>query len=161
MANFTLDKPPERPLALLDYVQYLYALVLLLTFAGAAAVHSVITARSDEDLEVSDVRGPGGKPLPVTKRKSGGSRSRRSGSDGSAADGVGDQLSGGDDAERPTFGLASRRVFQYLTAFAAFTFVADGVAISVHSISDRVEAGAEDGWWCGEPRVVSSSPSYR
>lgn len=158
MADFTLDKPPERPLGFLDYVQYFYALALLVTFGGVAAVHSIITARSEEDLEVPDVRGPGGKPLPVTRKKSSGSRrsSPRPGDTSGGGGGADGHSSDGDaDSENSTFGDAARRVFQYLTAFVAFTFVADGIAISVHSISDRVESGPEEGWWCGEPRVVS------
>lgn len=125
------DKASRLP-SLLELLEYLYPIVLLVTFISAAAAHSIITARDEEELEVPAVRGPGGKPLPVTKKR----RAQHE--------------------RKPVrdFSLLVKRVFQYVMAAITFTFVADGIAITLHVLADRVEEKGTS-WWCGEPRVVS------
>ena len=60
------DSPAER---VRDITQYLYPDLLLLAFITIGATHSVYTAMRKEDVVIPTVKGPGGKPLPVTKRR--------------------------------------------------------------------------------------------
>jgi len=116
--------------------QLLYPVVLLLAFIVSAGVYSIVTARTEEELVVPTARGPGGKPLPVTKRKR-------------------EQL---DEPRVPAACAGSsvaRRVFQYTQAAVILTFFANGAAIAFHALQARGISGSEDGWWCSEQRTVS------
>lgn len=49
--------------------QLLYPFLLLVAYGVVFAVHSVYSSRHQEDVEAPSVTGPGGKPLPVTRKK--------------------------------------------------------------------------------------------
>ncbi|KAI1777704.1 hypothetical protein F4818DRAFT_322626 [Hypoxylon cercidicola] len=122
------DSPAER---VRDVTQYLYPDLLLLAFIVIGATHSVYTAMRKEDVVVPTVKGPGGKPLPVTKR-------RRDEDDAS---------------ESQEFSLSARRFFQYSMMLTTLTFFGAGAAIATRALVHR-SADGEHGWWCGEPKTV-------
>ncbi|KAK3944616.1 hypothetical protein QBC46DRAFT_157139 [Diplogelasinospora grovesii] len=110
-----------------------YPVLLLLAFILSAGVHSILTSRTEEELVVPTVKGPGGKPLPVTKKKR--------------------------EAEKPQVldvktSNVALRVFQYTMAAVVLTFFANGAAIAVHALQARDKSGNVGGWWCGEERTV-------
>ncbi|KAK4230903.1 putative heavy metal tolerance protein precursor [Podospora fimiseda] len=112
--------------------------VLLLVFVITAGIHSVITARSEEEFVHPTATGPGGKPLPVTKRKR-------------------EQREAADDQEsiRGNSTPASSAIFKYLTGATILSFLINGFAIGSH-ISQSAKQQKTEGvfWWCGEERVV-------
>ncbi|KAL2262022.1 hypothetical protein VTK26DRAFT_2723 [Humicola hyalothermophila] len=116
--------------------QLLYPLVLLLTFILSAGIHTVVTSRSEEQLVSPTVRGPGGKPLPVTKRKR-EQEARNAGEDDNAG---GRRL--------------AKNAFVYLTVALISSFVANGTAIASHAMQSGNGSSAQDQWWCGEERIV-------
>ncbi|KAI1375920.1 hypothetical protein F4677DRAFT_454778 [Hypoxylon crocopeplum] len=123
-----VDSTAER---VRDITQYLYPDLLLLAFIVIGATHSVYIAVRKEDVVIPNVTGPGGKPLPVTKR-------RRS----------------DDDAPEPNeFSPLTRRFFQYCMVLVTLTFFAAGGAIAARALIHR-SADGEHGWWCGEPKTV-------
>lgn len=123
------DSPAER---VRDVTQYLYPDLLLLAFIAIGATHSVYTAMRKEDVVVPTVTGPGGKPLPVTKRRK-----------------------SEDDATEPDeFSPNARRFFQSSMILATLTFLATGGAIAARALIHR-SADGQHGWWCGEPKTVS------
>ncbi|OIW33536.1 hypothetical protein CONLIGDRAFT_569741 [Coniochaeta ligniaria NRRL 30616] len=105
-----------------------YPAVLLVTFIISAATYSIRSSKSEEELMESTATGPGGKPLPATKRR------KRT-------------------QHNPVFeiyiGVWAQRVFQYITAAVVLTFVADCAAVIAHAMDDQAPA-----WWCGEEKVV-------
>ncbi|KAI0901763.1 hypothetical protein F4806DRAFT_490238 [Annulohypoxylon nitens] len=122
------DSPAER---VRDVTQYLYPDLLLLAFIAIGATHSVYTAMRKEDVVVPTVTGPGGKPLPVTKRRK-----------------------SEDDATEPDeFSPNARRFFQSSMILATLTFLATGGAIAARALIHR-SADGQHGWWCGEPKTV-------
>lgn len=136
--NHTSAAPETATQAVLRTVEMLYPVVLLVAFVVAAGVHSIVTSRSEEDIIVPTVRGPGGKPLPVTKRK----REDRQ----------------PETVEGYHVGPAGRRFFQYVTAGIILTFIANGVAVAVHTLGDHFDDDDDERWWCGEERTVSCTP---
>ncbi|OTA80177.1 hypothetical protein M434DRAFT_230994 [Hypoxylon sp. CO27-5] len=127
-----ITSPPDSPAERVrDITQYLYPDLLLLAFITIGATHSVYTAMRKEDVVVPNVKGPGGKPLPVTKR-------RRSDEDST-------------DSEE--FSPHARRFFQYSMVVATLTFFATGGAIAARALIHR-SADGQHGWWCGEPKTV-------
>lgn len=137
-SHFESGEP--RSFAELAYLraQLLYPVVLLVAFVLSAGVHSVLTSQSEEELVVPTVRGPGGKPLPVTKRKR-------------------EQLDEPQVLDPAADCSFARRVFQYGTAVLILTFLANGAAIAVHALQARGNKGSGVSWWCGEERTVSYS----
>lgn len=124
------DSPAER---VRDVTQYLYPDLLLLVFILVGATHSVYTAMRKDDVVVPTIRGPGGKPLPVTKRR----------------------LSDDDASDPDDFSPHARRFFQCSMVIATLTFLATGGAIAARALIHR-SADGEHGWWCGEPKTVSN-----
>lgn len=114
--------------------QLLYPVVLLLAFIVSAGVHSILTARTEEELVVPSARGPGGKPLPVTKRKREQLDEPR----------VRDTCAGSNFA---------CRVFQYTQAAVILTFFANGGAIALRALQTPGKDSG-NGWWCSEERTV-------
>lgn len=146
-----IEKPPsERPGSdsddtfaddLLRETQYLYALILLVTFIGCAAWYSVYNAKKEEDVIHSTVKGPGGKPLPITRRK------KR------------------DDGERkigPHFGTAAKNVFRCITAIVFFSYVGTSASMFVHAFwhEDPYQWSREGLPWAGEWSVVCGFPHH-
>ncbi|RYO85136.1 hypothetical protein DL766_007353 [Monosporascus sp. MC13-8B] len=119
------DTPAER---VRDVVQYLYPDVLILVFILVGASYSIYKARK-EAVAAPKAKGPGGKPLPVTKR------SKRV------------------EPQQCVFGPSARLFFQSSSIFTTLTFVATGIAITARALVHRADNG-EQGWWCGEPETV-------
>ncbi|UKZ82322.1 hypothetical protein TrVFT333_010108 [Trichoderma virens FT-333] len=99
------------------------------------AWYSVFNSKKEEDLVIPKVKGPGGKPLPITKRK------RRN------------------DGERkigPRFGRIAKNVFRYLAAVVFLSYVATGVSIFVHAFyHENPYKWSKEGLpWAGEWTVV-------
>jgi hypothetical protein len=126
--------------SVLRTAQLLYPVLLLLTFVLSSGVHTVLTSKTEEELVVSTVKGPGGKPLPVTKRK----REQ--------------QAHEADDSANGSGGLAWS-VFLYLTGAIVLSFVANGAAVAVHAMKSSADGGLDNAWWCGEERIVSFCPT--
>ncbi|KAK4106394.1 ABC transporter-like protein [Parathielavia hyrcaniae] len=121
--------------SVLRTAQLLYPVVLLLSFVVSAAIHTIVTSKTEEELVVPTIKGPGGKPLPVTKRK----REQQ------ALEAHGDSRGSGG------FAWASSL---YLTGAVVASFVANGAAIALHAMKSSRDADADGVWWCGEERIV-------
>ncbi|KAG9498809.1 hypothetical protein J7337_009620 [Fusarium musae] len=128
----------DIPLA--DYIlrktQYLYALILLTAFISCAAWYSVVNSKKQEDLVQPTVKGPGGKPLPITKRK--------------RARGDGDRKIG------PGFGRTAKNVFRYLAFVVFMTYVGSAGFMFYHAFwyEDPYQWSNEGLPWAGEWSVV-------
>ncbi|KAF4123147.1 ABC-type multidrug transport system, ATPase and permease component [Geosmithia morbida] len=137
---YTPSSPLFRPYSLVDDIlrktQYLYALVLLVTFVTLAAWYSVYNAKKEDIIIQSHVKGPGGKPLPITKRKKRDSQERKIG---------------------PHFGFAAKNVFRYLAAMVFFTYFGSGASMFVHAFryDDPYKWSREGLPWAGESSVVN------
>ncbi|KHO00720.1 heavy metal tolerance protein precursor [Metarhizium album ARSEF 1941] len=119
----------------LRQTQFLYSLVLLFGFVTGAAWYSVYNSKKDEDLVQPTVKGPGGKPLPITKRK------KR------------------DDGERkvgPRFGPVAKNVFRYLAAILFLSYVGTGMSMFVHAFwHENPYKWSKEGLpWAGEWTAV-------
>ena len=146
------DNPPSQggspveDVPLVDRVlrrtQYLYPLVLLVAFIACAAWYSVVNAKKEEDLVQPTVKGPGGKPLPSTKRK-------RPRADGSRKIG-------------PGFGRTAKNVFRYLALVVFLSYVASGVSMANHAFwhDDPYRWTKEGLPWAGEWSVVCEPLSF-
>lgn len=135
MAEVIISPPLSPAERVRDLTQYLYPDLLLLAFIVIGATHSVYTAVRKDDIVAPTIKGPGGKPLPVTKK-------RREDED--------------DEAPEPEgFTPMARRFFQYSMIIATLTFFAAGGAIAARALIHR-DANGDHGWWCGEPKTVSN-----
>ena len=121
---------------LLRETQYLYALVLLFTFVCCAAWYSVFNAKKEEDVVQSHVKGPGGKPLPITRRKKRNDGERKIG---------------------PHFGTAAKNVFRCIAAVVFLSYIATGASMFVRAFwhEDPYRWSREGLPWAGEWSVVS------
>lgn len=144
--NGTIDPfPADLPLVdrILRRTQYLYALVLLTSFMSFAAWYSVYNSKKTHPVEQATVRGPGGKPLPITKKKP------------------------KDDGERklgPHFGTTAKNVFRALAAVVFLCYVSSGIAMFRHAFQfDNPYRWSVEGLaWAGEWSMVcccTSSPT--
>ncbi|KAK4123518.1 hypothetical protein N657DRAFT_572662 [Parathielavia appendiculata] len=122
--------------SVLRTAQLLYPVILLLSFVVSAAVHTIVTSKTEEELVVPAVKGPGGKPLPVTKRK----REQQQ-----VPEAHGDNRASGGSAWA---------LFLYLTGAVIVSFVANCAAVAVHAMKSSRDAGPGSAWWCGEERIV-------
>ncbi|KAL2271552.1 hypothetical protein VTJ83DRAFT_923 [Remersonia thermophila] len=134
---------PTAAQSVLRLSQLLYPVVLIVTFVVSSAIHTVVTAKSEEELIVPAVRGPDGKPLPATKRKK-----RKQEEEEEQPQGPKEA----EDGDRKA--SLAWSVFLYMTAGIILSFVANGVAVAVHAMQSSREAGLDDAWWCGEERIV-------
>lgn len=121
--------------SVLRNAQLLYPVILLLTFILSAGLHTIVTSRTDGGEACSTVKGPGGKPLPITKRK----REQE-------AQQASDDNNDGNHH--------SKKIFLFLATAVILSFLANAVAIAEHALQSLVNP-AENQWWCGEERVVS------
>ncbi|KAJ6781906.1 hypothetical protein PWT90_10905 [Aphanocladium album] len=130
-SNQTIPTPD----LILRETQYLYSFILLLSFISCVAWYSIYNAKRQENIVQSQVKGPGGKPLPVTKRKT------------------------KDDGERklgPHFGSAAKNVFRYLSAVIFLSYVATGASMFDHAFyHDNPYKWSKEGLpWAGEWTIV-------
>lgn len=120
---------------ILRETQYLYSFTLLVAFVSCVAWYSIYNAKKHENIVQSQVKGPGGKPLPVTKRKT------------------------KDDGERklgPHFGPAAKNVFRCLAGVIFLSYIATGASMFDHAFyHDNPYKWSKDGLaWAGEWTVV-------
>ncbi|KAI0021988.1 hypothetical protein F4780DRAFT_769911 [Xylariomycetidae sp. FL0641] len=125
-----VETPAERARSI---TQYLYPDLLLLILLVGGALFSIYKARCKDDSVEPAVTGPGGKPLPATKRR------RR----------PEDETSAPEEA----FTATIRRLFVWTYVLVTLSFLAQGAAIVARALSLRSPEG-EHGWWCGEPKTV-------
>lgn len=123
------DTPAER---VRNVTQYLYPDILILVFIFVGASYSIYNARKEE-VVVPEARGPGGKPLPATKRRKGHV-----------------------EPDRYAFSPTARIFFQWASILTTLTFLGAGITISARALVYRAGDG-ENGWWCGEPKTVCFS----
>ncbi|PKS10065.1 hypothetical protein jhhlp_004690 [Lomentospora prolificans] len=122
----------------LEYIYRSYHIVLGAVFILTALICSIRSSKTEEDAVTPSVRGPGGKPLPVTKRKKRNDFSSQS-----------------NRSDLPKFGPCAKTVFQFLSSILTLTFFTNGAAIGFHAWkANRDLPAGEVNWWCGEPMVV-------
>ncbi|KAI5459904.1 hypothetical protein BGZ63DRAFT_360270 [Mariannaea sp. PMI_226] len=121
---------------ILRQTQYIYAVTLLITFISCAAWYSIVNAKKEEVLVQPKVKGPGGKPLPLTKKK-------RARADGSRKIG-------------PGFGRTAKNVFRYLAAIVFLSYVASAFFMFDHAFwhDDPYRWSKEGLSWAGEWSAV-------
>jgi hypothetical protein len=113
----------------LDFLQYAYPIILLAFFLLAFTVRSIATSSSANSNGDEPVYGPGGKPLPLSKKAKKASK-----------------RDPGPELSRPR-----KLVFEWLSVAACLTFVANAINVIVHALYAR-----KQGWWCGQAVVVSA-----
>ncbi|EME82738.1 ABC transporter, ABC-B family, HMT-ATM type [Pseudocercospora fijiensis CIRAD86] len=116
--------------ALLNYVQIAYPIVLLITYLVTFTVHSIASARNDNDQpHHAEQLGPGGKPLP--KKKHNQPKKER------------DIPSGYD------FSRSRKLLFEWLQVAVILSLAANVVVVVTHAIVAR-----DEGWWCGQAPTI-------
>lgn len=118
--------------SILSITQYLYPGLLLVILLVFGAAHSIYVATREGTVIVPTVTGPGGKPLPVTRK-------RRS-------DGMPHEPEG-------RFSPAIRGLFQWIYTAVTLTFVGQGASIATHALVQKNIHGT-NAWWCGEAKAV-------
>jgi len=131
------EQSPSLAQSVLRTAELLYPAILLLIFVLSAAIHTIITSKAEEKINFPTVKGPGGKPLPVTKRK---------------WEKIAQELA---DEDNSRASRLAKSAFRYLTFAVISSFVANGIAIIAHALHSHRHEAREDWWWCGEERVVS------
>lgn len=127
------DTPPSANLALkalLRRLHYAYPIALLVIFLFAFTVRGVRASsnhNSNPGHDAQPTTGPGGKPLPPSDPNKNAPKP-----------------AGKDDVSK-----TQKRVFEWLSAVAAVTFVANAAVVISHALYARKE-----GWWCGQHVVV-------
>ncbi|KAI1816175.1 hypothetical protein GGS20DRAFT_575620 [Poronia punctata] len=132
MAVFTMQPNDSLVESTLTTTQYLYPGLLLVILLLFGAIYSIHTARRKGDVIVPTITGPGGKPLPVTKKR--------------RVDDVPQESEG-------KFTPAIRGLFQWIYAFVTLSFVGQGAAIATRALVQTSSSG-EHTWWCGEAKSV-------
>lgn len=118
-----------------------YPLAIVALFILTALISSVRSSGKSEDGIAPAVRGPGGKPLPLTKKNKRQSPPR--------------QLNRTEPFE---IGPRARFTFRLLAVALTTTLFMNAMAIAAHTWQanpNLFERGGEMNWWCGEPMVVS------
>jgi len=114
----------------LDVLQYAYPIILLAFFLLVFTVRSIA---SSTDSNTNDAEqplfGPGGKPLPTSKKAK-----------------LHSSLNDHSEISR-----SRKLVFEWLSVIACLTWVANAVNVIIHALYSR-----KQGWWCGQSAVVSS-----
>ncbi|KAH7037772.1 heavy metal tolerance protein [Microdochium trichocladiopsis] len=127
-----VDPPRDSIEQLRDTLQYLSPPLLLAAFILVAAAHTIRSANAKTSEKGTEAKGPGGKPLPVSKKRT--------------------RLVE-DPAHARKTNPTVQRLFQWASAAVTADFVAVGGSIGTHAIVDRATTG-EHAWWCGEPKIV-------
>lgn len=142
------DKPPNirsdsgDNLPTVDWIlrrtSFVYALILLVAFISGAAWYSVFNAKKEEDIVQPVVKGPGGKPLPITKRKKRTDGRRKLG---------------------PSFGRTGKNVFRTIAAGIFLSYVVSGSLMFDHAFwhEDPYKWSREGLPWAGEWTAVSGT----
>ncbi|KAF2110999.1 hypothetical protein BDV96DRAFT_603592 [Lophiotrema nucula] len=109
------------------HLQYIYPVFLLFFFLAAFVARSIITSKANSNTLKSTQTGPGGKPLPATDPTRNAARKQAN-----------------DDVTE-----AQKRLFEWISLAAAFTFIGNAVVVMVHALTARKEH-----WWCGQSVVI-------
>ncbi|PVH90202.1 hypothetical protein DM02DRAFT_683772, partial [Periconia macrospinosa] len=105
---------------------YAYPVLLLVSFLAAFTTRSILASNSNANITKPTTTGPGGKPLPATDpTRNFVKKTVR------------------DDVTR-----SQKLVFNWLSVFAAATFVGNSVIAIVHAVSHNQE------WWAGKHVVI-------
>lgn len=137
--NDTVDPfPADLPLVdrILRRTQYLHALLLLVAFLSTAAWYSVYNSKDSSSEQPAAVKGPGGKPLPITKKKPKEDGERKIG---------------------PHFGRTAKNYFRLLALVVLLCYIIEGIAMFRHAFQfDNPYRWSRDGLaWAGEWSMVS------
>ncbi|KAI1133000.1 ABC transporter-like protein [Nemania abortiva] len=134
MAAFVVESSNDSlARSILTAMQYLYPGLLLVVLLLFGAIYSIYTGWNKGDVIIPTVTGPGGRPLPVTRKRQHGDNKSQ-------------------DSER-RFSPAVRALFQWLYAVVTLTFIGQGAAIATHALVQRSAQG-DQMWWCGEAKAV-------
>ncbi|EFX00542.1 vacuolar ABC heavy metal transporter [Grosmannia clavigera kw1407] len=135
MAPTVAESWPE---AILGQLQLWYGLVSLVVFVSSIALHSVWDVRRGAELIPPMVTGPGGRPLPATRRKS---------QDTSSV------------AFTPNLEISRhiRRLYCYASSSVGLSFLANFISVIAHTLEESRNLDTKYSWWCGEEtsRVVN------
>lgn len=129
--NGTSNHPivPEAQ-RILQAVHFNYAWVLFVIFLATLVLYTVLTVAPAAQPNGPVLLGPGGKPLPQSARKTKEERERQ--------------------LKLKEFSPGRKIFFMYLAVALLGTFVANGIEVVIHALS-------ENGWWCGKDMAVSTS----
>ncbi|GAW24539.1 hypothetical protein ANO14919_141260 [Xylariales sp. No.14919] len=132
MAAFVVESNDSLAKSILTATQYLYPGLLLLILLLFGVIYSIYTARNKGDVIVPTVTGPGGRPLPVTKKR---------------------PVDNNSEEPDGRFSPAIRALFQWLYTAVTLTFIGQGAAIATRALLQRNPEG-DRAWWCGESKTV-------
>ena len=113
----------------LRQLHFAYPVVLLVFFLVTFMTYSISGADVERTTTPAKVTGPGGKPLPRSKRRN----------------------STIPKPKTPDFSPAKKALFKWTSVALVLTFLADAVIVLLHILVNRAE-----GWWCGQHVAVSS-----
>lgn len=134
----TTDNGVPFSTTLLEVLHFYYSWILFAVFLVAFVTNSILTVEPSAESKGPVRLGPGGKPLPSSSaRKNKEEREKKK--------------------KDKDFSQTKKAVFYYLSAALLGTFLANGVNIVAHALT---ETESENGWWCGEATAVSTS-SFR
>lgn len=117
-------------------IELWYGALLLVVFVISIALNSILDSRRAAQLVRPAATGPGGRPLPATRR-----RSQDSGT-----------LTFTPDLEIST---AAKRVYGYGYALFILSFAANFASVITHTVYETKNPEIKFGWWCGEETSVS------
>ncbi len=120
----------------LHRLQLWYGFTLLVIFMLSVTLNAIITSRHAAQLVRPAVTGPGGRPLPATRRKSQDSATMAF-------------------SPTPEISTATKRIYCCTTSFLILTFLANFVSAVSHAFIEMNNPDSKFGWWCGEPASVS------
>ncbi|KAK1055369.1 ATP-binding cassette-type vacuolar membrane transporter Hmt1, partial [Friedmanniomyces endolithicus] len=115
-------------LLILHYLQVISPILLLALYVITFTVHSIVTARDDDDPTTAPEQlGPGGKPLPKKN-----------------IDKKGPRL-----AEAYDFSKPRKLLFEWISLGVLATFAGNITVVIVHALVERGER-----WWCGQAPTI-------
>jgi len=117
-------------LLILHYLQVISPILLLALYVITFTVHSIVTARDDDDPTTAPEQlGPGGKPLPKKNINKKGPRL----------------------AEAYDFSKPRKLLFEWVSLGVLATLAGNITVVIVHALVERGER-----WWCGQAPTVST-----
>lgn len=131
------DVPGSAAEATLKVTQYSLAPILCVVYTLANVLYGILSSESQDVLIVSTATGPGGRPLPLTKKN----KKRRASIIGSRP-------------KKAQFGVMTTRFFAAVSLIVVLTFFTNFVCLTAHML----EGQKGGGWWSGDSMPVSTSP---
>ncbi|KAL9029514.1 MAG: hypothetical protein Q9196_002252 [Gyalolechia fulgens] len=120
------EQSSENAQHILLFFHFASPIILIIFFLTAFTAHSIVTASTDTATNpLEEQTGPGGKPLPSSKKRP---KKKKNVLD---------------------FSPARKLLFIWLSAGAAATFVGNAVVVILHALLDR-----KNNWWCGEAVAI-------